>query len=130
MNRKKKNINKEIPREFFEYQNSSFPAKDLYKANQTKNEQTVNQINDALIDLKNDVIRKTISENENSDKAIDINKNILDFNKQQKGKGLKMFKQMLQRLSIALAQVKAGNTFENLLLEICQITYSFYQAKV
>ena len=33
---------------------------------------------------------------------------------------------MLQRLSIALAQVKTGNTSENLLNEIPQIIYSFY----
>ena len=30
-------------------------------------------------------------------------------------------KQMLQRLAVALAQLKAGNTFENLLNEIRQI---------
>ena len=36
---------------------------------------------------------------------------------------------MLQRLPIALSQVKAGNTSENLLNEIIQIIYSLYQAK-
>ena len=36
---------------------------------------------------------------------------------------------MLPRLQIALAQAKAGNTFENLLNEIRQIIYSLYQAK-
>ena len=36
-------------------------------------------------------------------------------------------KQMFQRLPIALGQVKAGNTSENLLNEIRQIIY--YQAK-
>ena len=36
---------------------------------------------------------------------------------------------MPQRLPIALAQVKAGNTSENLLNEIRKITYSLYQAK-
>ena len=36
---------------------------------------------------------------------------------------------MLQRLAIALAQVKADNTSENLLNEIRQIIYSLYQAK-
>ena len=36
---------------------------------------------------------------------------------------------MLQRLPIALAQVKAGNTFERLLTEIRQIIYSLYRAK-
>ena len=38
-------------------------------------------------------------------------------------------KQMLQRLPIVLAQVKAGNTSENLLNEIRQIVYSPYRAK-
>ena len=38
-------------------------------------------------------------------------------------------KQMLQRLPMALAQVKAGNTSENLLSEIRQIKYSLYKAK-
>ena len=36
---------------------------------------------------------------------------------------------MLQRLPIASAQVKAGNTSENLLNEIKQIIYSLYWAK-
>ena len=38
-------------------------------------------------------------------------------------------KQMLQRLPIALAQVKAGNNSEGLLNEIRQIVYSLYQSK-
>ena len=38
-------------------------------------------------------------------------------------------KQMLQRLPIALAKVKAGNISENLLNEIRQIIYSLHQAK-
>ena len=36
---------------------------------------------------------------------------------------------MLQRLPIALAQVKAGKTSENLLNEIRQTIYSLYQAR-
>ena len=36
---------------------------------------------------------------------------------------------MLQRLPIALAQVKTGVTSENLLNEIRQIIHSLYQAK-
>ena len=43
----------------------------------------INQMNNALIDLRSDVIRKTTSENKNSDKLIDIIEKILDFNKQQ-----------------------------------------------
>ena len=47
-------------------------------------------------------------------------------NDSKHGEGLKIltFKQILQRLPIALVQVKAGNTSENLLNEICQIIYS------
>ena len=36
---------------------------------------------------------------------------------------------MLQRLQIALAKVKAGNTSENLLNELRKITYSLYREK-
>ena len=38
-------------------------------------------------------------------------------------------KQMLQRLPIALAQVKVGDNSETLLNEIRQIVYSLYQSK-
>ena len=48
-----------------------------------------------------------------------------------KWKGLKMLtpKQVLQRLPVAFAQVKAGNNSESLLNEIRQIVYSLYQSK-
>ena len=48
-----------------------------------------------------------------------------------KGTWLKILtpKQLLQRLSIALAQVKAGNNSEKLLNEIRKIVYSLYQSK-
>ena len=44
------------------------------------------------------------------------------------GKGLKILtlNQKLQRLPIALAQMKAGNNSESLLNEIRQIVYSLY----
>ena len=46
-------------------------------------------------------------------------------------KGLKILspKKMLQRLPIAHAQVKAGNTSENLLIEIRQIIYFLQREK-
>ena len=46
-------------------------------------------------------------------------------------KGIKILtpKQMFQRLPIALAQVKAGNSSESLLNKIRQIVYSLYQSK-
>ena len=47
------------------------------------------------------------------------------------GKGLKIStpEQMLQRLTIALAQVKSDNNSESLLNEIREIVYSLYQSK-
>ena len=50
---------------------------------------------------------------------------------EQEGKGLKILtpNQMLKRLPIALAQVKAGNNSESLLNEIRQIVYSLYRSK-
>ena len=49
----------------------------------------------------------------------------------QKGEGLKILtpNQMLKRLPIGLAQVKAGNNSESLLNEIRQIVYSLHRSK-
>ena len=49
--------------------------------------------------------------------------------KEKQGKGLKILtsKKVLERLPIALAQVKTGNTSENLLNEIRHIVYSLYR---
>ena len=51
--------------------------------------------------------------------------------KEKYGERLKILnlKQMLQRLPIILAQVKAGNTSENLLNELRQILYFFVLKK-
>ena len=50
---------------------------------------------------------------------------------EQEGIGLKIItpKQMLERLPIALAEVKAVNNSEGLLNEIRQNVYSLYQSK-
>ena len=52
--------------------------------------------------------------------------------REQEGTGIKILtpNQMLKRLPIALAQVKAGNNSESLLNEIRQIVYSLYRSKV
>ena len=74
-------------------------------------------------ELRNTAIKKEIPKNENSDKIIIIIEKIVDFNRQQKGKVLKILtpKQMFQRLPITLAQVKAVNTSENLINEVKKI---------
>ena len=52
-------------------------------------------------------------------------------NQAAKGEGLKILtpKQMLQKLPIALGQVKADNKSDNLLNEIRKIFYSLYQSE-
>ena len=95
---------------------------------------------------KNSVQKRTLSNIENHfnarEKAIkfieDYGSMVLEARrlaKEQEGKGLnEMLKiltpnQMLKRLPIALAQVKAGNNSESLLNEIRQIVYSLYRSK-
>ena len=50
----------------------------------------------------------------------------------KKGEGLKILtnEQMLNRLSILLAQIQAGNNSESLKNELRQILYSLYRSKV
>ena len=91
---------------------------------------------------KNSVQKRTLSNIENHfnarERAIkfieDYGSMVLEARrlaKEQEGKGLKILtpNQMLKRLPIALAQVKAGNNSESLLNEIRQIVYSLYRSK-
>ena len=70
-------------------------------------------------------------ENEKPDKILEIVEKILEFNEHQSGRGLKILtpNQMLSRLPISLAQLKAGNDSENLKNEISQLLYSLYRSK-
>lgn len=64
--------NNEIFKDYFRYHNPSFIAKDLYKVNQAKIQRMVNQINDALVDFRYAVNKKTIAENKDPNKLIDL----------------------------------------------------------
>ena len=114
------NKNNEIFNEYFKYHNLSFLVKRLYNANQTRNEKTVNQVNEEFKFLKMKTQRK---------KSILLKGPWLY--KQQITKELKIStpKQILQILPIALAQVTAGNTTDILLNETRQIIYSLNRAK-
>ena len=68
------------------------------------------------------------------DKILEIVKNFFEFNKKiqnKSGGGLKILtpNQMLSRLPITLAQLKAGNNSEKLKNEIRQLLYSLYRSK-
>ena len=98
-------------------------VKDLFQANQSRNEKMESQVNNLLSDFKNDEKIKMIK---NPNKIIGIVEKILDLNK-EKRRGLKILTpmQMLQTLPVDLAKVKAGNESENLLNEIYQIIQSW-----
>ena len=135
---------------FYEYKDS----KELFNAindNQINFDDAVKRQNEFLNTLSNIKIgKKTLEQKEtidNLEKFYHSREEIINFfreyekmvldaaykSKQNKteGKGLKILtpKQMLQRLPIALAQLKAGNNSESLLNEIRQIVYYLYQSK-
>ena len=95
----------------------------------------VNVIKSGLSDLKDEI--KEMSEDEKEiekpDKILKIVEKILDFNNTQNqiGKSFKILTptQMLSRLPITLAQLKAGNNSEKLKNEIRQELYSLYRSK-
>ena len=109
-----------------------------------KQKDFLKKINEVKMDKKNDEQKEVI---ENLNKFYNSREEVINFfrdyieilsdanydakQNETKGKGLKILtpKQMLQRLPIALAQVKAGNNSESLLNEIRQIVYSLYQSK-
>ena len=72
--------------------------------------------------------------NEKPNDILRIINEIHDFNKEiqkQQGSGFKILtpNQMLSRLPISLAQLKAGNNSEKLKNEIRQLLYSLYRSK-
>ena len=84
-----------------------------------KNNDFVEEIKTRLSKLKDKIKKMPRDEKENKrlDKLLEIVKDILNFNKQnQQGKGLKILtpNQMVNRLPIALAQLKTGNNSEKL----------------
>ena len=120
-----KTINEKIFRDYFLFQSRSYLTKVLYDSGKIKNDKIVKNINNGLIELRNSINSKEMPENENPKKVVNIVEKIINFNEKQKGKGLKILtpKKMFQRLPITLAQVKAGNTSENLLNKIRKIMF-------
>ena len=91
--------------------------------NRSKEQQnTINNIKN-LYNSREEVVKMF------NDYARNMSRNI--YHSKQERTGLKILtpKQMLQRLPIVLAQIKAGNNSQSLLNEIRQIVYSLYQSK-
>ena len=133
---------------FYEYKDSK-ELFDAIKNNQIKFSEARIKQNEFLNKLSNIKIgKKTLEQKEvinNLEKFYNSREEVINFfrdyiemlsdanynakQNETKGTGLKILtpKQMLQRLPIALAQVKAGNNSESLLNKIRQIVYSLYQ---
>ena len=92
-----------------------------------------NLVNSELRDLKEEIedMSEEEKEIENPNEIINLVGNILEINRQQQGKGLKILtpNQMLSRLPISLAQLKAGNNSEKLKNQVRQLLYSLYRSK-
>ena len=99
-----------------------------------KNNDFVEEIKNRWSELKDNIEKMSRNERENKrlDQILEIVKDILSFNKQnQEGTGLKVLtpNQILSRLPITLAQLKARNNSEKLKNEIRQLLYSLYHSK-
>ena len=128
-------INEELFKRHFNFQRPSDIFNSLNNINDIeKNNKLVDVIISGLKDLKKEIkeMSEEEKENEKPDKIVKIVREILKFNKQnQEGKGIKILtpNQMLSRLPISLAQLKAGNNSEKLKNEIRQLLYSLYRSK-
>ena len=109
--------------------------KKLREAEGTRNKNQVYLIKEVLNRMKK--VIKNLSENrkfmiEENEKTIDIVERILYFNQlDQSGQGLKILtpNQILSRLPISLAQLKAGNNSEKLKNKSRHIIVFFVQIK-
>ena len=130
-----KDVNMELFQKYFNSPSPSQILMSLYNTNDKEKSNTfVDITKSGLSDLKYE--NKKICEDEirtgKPYKIVDIVEKILDFNNQnQKGQGLKILTpdQMLSRLPITLAQLKAGNNSEKLKNEIRQLLYLLYRSK-
>ena len=101
-----------------------------------KNSGLVEEIKNRWSNLKDETkkMSKEKIKNEKPNQILETVNEILDFNKEiqkQRGSALNILtpNQMLSRLPISLAQLKAGNNSEKFKNEIKQLLYSLYRSK-
>ena len=122
-------------KEYFNFKVPSALEKKLYETkDKKKNIDLAELIKIRWSNLKDEIEKMSQDEKETEkpDKILEIVEKILIFNREnreQQGLGLKILtpNQMLSRLPITLAQLKAGNNSEKLKNEIRQLLYSLYR---
>ena len=133
--KKETGIDNALFQNHFSFHRPSDMLKAVYTTNdKKKNKRLVNVIKSGLSDLKNVIedMGEKEKEIEKPNEVIDVVQKILEFNKQnQSGQGLKALTpdQMLSRLRITLAELKAGNNSQKLKNEIRQLLCSLYRSK-
>ena len=130
INKGEAHVNNEIFQKYFQVQRPSLKR---------KNSELVNILNSGLKDLKKEIKKMSEKEieTEKPNEIVRVVEMILDFNnqdqqqQQQSGKGLNILtpNQMLSRLPITLAQLKAGNNSQKHKNEIRKLLYSLYRSK-
>ena len=113
-NKKKKNINNKLLKEYFDYSNPDTIIKRLKDVSDDKNKNTVESINKKLNKIEK-ILENVPNDKpfkiEKNEKTIDIVEKIFELNREkQLGLGLKILttNQVFSRLPITLAQLKAG----------------------
>ena len=102
----------------------------MKQKNKNKKNKLAEKIKNRWSDLKYEIKKISVDEKEieQPDKTLKIVEEILEFNRQQQRQGLTQ-NQMLRRLPISLAQLKAGNDSEKLKNEIRRLLYSLCRSK-
>ena len=135
---KTKMIKNNLFKEYFEYSSPSNMYKNLNTTTDIEENKTkVNKIKDYLSDWMmkfkhNPTNNAKKKKNRNRNNVVEIVELILKFNQlEQERSGLKIWtpSQILSRLPISLAQLKAGNNSEKLKNKSRQILYSLYRSK-
>ena len=135
VNKKNPDINRELFNKHFNFPMLNDTLKAVYITNdRRKNDDLANLITSGLNDFKNEIEKMSEEEKEigKPNQIVDIVKKFLAFNdRTQREQGLKILtpNQMLSRLPISLAQLKAGNNSEKRKNEIRQILYSLHRSK-
>ena len=118
---------------FYNYRSPSDMYKKLFERKGVVNEHHVYLIKEVSTKMKK-MIKNVPEDNApkigTNKQIIDLVESILEFNnKFQLGQGIKILtlNQMLSRLPISSAQLKAGNNYEKLKNEFRQLLYSLYR---
>ena len=127
--KKKENINNELFNHYFGYLNPIIMLERLRDASDERNKRSggINQQETKMKNIVKNVPKDKVSRFEENEKILDIVERILELNSEKHlGLGLKILtpNQMLSRLQISLAQLKAANNSEKLKNEIRQLLYS------